>query len=1009
MSLVSTAMGERLDPEAVRQTMTRFFDLVRGVVERHGGMVEKYIGDAVMAVFGLPMLHEDDALRAVRAAAEIRDRVSQGAPSGDFQVRIGVNTGEVVAGDPASGQRLVTGDAVNTAARLEQAASTGEILLGAATHHLVRASVSVAEVAPIDAKGKAEPVRAWRLLSVELHGEVAPRRLDAPLVGRERELTRLQRSFGDAVADGRCGLFTLLGPAGVGKSRLVHEFVAGIADRATVIRGRCLPYGEGITFWPIGEIVRAAAGIDETDEREAAIGKIAALLEDEAEAGRIGDLVAAAIGLRDGDADRDQVFWAIRRLFESLAGHRPLVAVIDDLQWAEPTLMDLVEHIADWSRGAPILLLVIARPDLLDVRPGWGGGKIDATTVLLEPLSDDDARVLTERLLAGSLHAGLVARVTDAAEGNPLFVEQIVAMLAEREAQPGDAIEIPPTIQALLAARLDRVPAGERRLAERASVVGRVFDRVAVAELSPAEERAGVTEGLRDLIRRELIRPDPASRLPDDTFRFRHLLIRDAAYDGLSKRDRAELHARFADWLEETAGDRLVESEEIIGYHFEQAHQYRLEIGAEPGSIDGLATRAAVHLLRAGRRAFERDDLRAAVSLYERARALSRPDDPAVVAELPLLGIGRAAIGDMEGAVAIHRDAQALGRTIGDRSAELRGRILEVDVLRQTTSLGHAEARSVMASIIPEAIAIGDHFAAARALSATADMDIDDGLMASALDASIRGLEQARAAGHRRETARQIHGIIIALVAGPTPIDEALVRCNALVRDAALDPIFEALVRCAQAEALARSGDALGARGLIAAAQAAVEQFGFAIPIGIVAYELVVVAHVLGDPLMAERAARSNLDAMDRAEADHEIGLGLALLAEALWAQGRQAEARSLADQASESGCQLGAMGRAAFHRSLARIVAADGEAEGAESHLAEAEALLAPSDALGEKGELAFAGAQVAAVTGRIELARERAAEAETLFERKGDVSSGRRVGAFRAQHAIPAAAPSR
>ncbi len=999
----STALGERLDPEAVRQTMTDFFELVRGVVERHGGMVEKYIGDAAMAVFGLPTLHEDDALRAVRAGAEVRERLATSGLAGTIAVRIGIETGDVIAGDPTSGQRLVTGDAVNTAARLEQAAAVGEILVGPGTRQLVRASVTAEAIDPIHAKGKALPVPAWRVSEVEAHGELAPRRLDAPLVGRTRELGRLRRSFEDAVAERRCGLFTLLGAAGVGKSRLVHELVALVRDEATVLRGRCLPYGEGITFWPIGEIVRSAAGIDEADTRDVAIAKLRGLVQGEPDAERIGDLVAIAVGLQDSEADRDQLFWAIRRLFEWLARERPLVVVIDDLHWAEPTFLDLVEQVADWSRGAPILLLVIARPELLDVRPGWGGGKLDAATVLLEPLASDDARALTEQLLAGSFRPDLLARVTDAAEGNPLFIEQIVAMLAEKDGPISDAFEIPPTIQALLATRLDGLPVGERRLAERASVVGRVFERVAVGELSSTEERPGVSDGLRGLVRRELIRPDPMSRAPDDVFRFRHLLIRDAAYEGLSKRDRADLHARFAAWLEATAGDRVQESEEIIGYHLEQAVAYLREIGADQTSIEHLAGRASLFLLRSGRRAFERNDIGAAVNLYDRARSMADPRDALLVAEMPHIGIAHGLSGDFEGALASHAVAQQVARATSDRTTELRSLVLETDLKRQMGRLDRATARAVMETAIPEAIELGDHFAAARALSALSDGEADDGFMERALEASQQGLEQAKAGGFRRESLRQLHGVISALVFGPRPIPEVLERCRSIVTEAGIDPTFEAICRSVLALALAQVGDVDAAREHAAQAEITVADLGYTIPILIVNYATSEVFRVLGDLPSRERAVIAQVDATGRGTANPiERAVAAALLAEVRAVQGRLEEARVLVDTALGSELEGGgALYVALVHRGVARGLAAAGEFERAEAHLAIGDAVLRPTDDLYDRAEFALAGAEVAAA-GHLEVAAVRAAEAAALFAAKGDMSSGLRVQTFREQYGL-------
>ena len=570
----STALGERLDPEQLRGVMAEYFAVARAAIERHGGTVEKFIGDAVMAVFGVPTVREDDALRAVRAALELRDAAA-------LDLRIGVNSGEVVTG---SGETLVTGDAVNVAARLEQAAGPGEVLLGDSTYQLVRHAVDAELMPPIEAKGKSESVTAYRLRSLT-GGAAYERRTDAPLVGRERE----QRLLGDAWdrcrSENACVQFTVLGSAGVGKSRLAAEFLSGVDAR--VISGRCLSYGEGITYWPVVEAVKQLLG-DEPPPNAA---------------------IASLLG--EGDAAAEDIAFAVRRLLETSARSRPLVVVFDDLQWAEPTFLDLIEHLTDWSRDAPLLVLCLARPELLDVRSGWGGGKLNATTVLLEPLTEGETDELIERLLGSAeLESGLHERIRKAAEGNPLFVEQMLAMAQD---SPGADVSVPPTIQALLAARLDQLPSGERLALERGAVEGQVFHRGAVEALAPDEP--SIPARLMGLVRKELLRPATATMPEDDAFRFRHLLIRDAAYDALPKMTRAELHERFALWLEEQ-GAGLVELDEILGYHLEQAAHYRAELGGELGD---LASRAGTHLTDAGRRAVLRGDVAAGRRLLSRA------------------------------------------------------------------------------------------------------------------------------------------------------------------------------------------------------------------------------------------------------------------------------------------------------------------------------------------------------------------------------------------------------
>jgi class 3 adenylate cyclase/tetratricopeptide (TPR) repeat protein len=565
----STELGESTDPEALRELLARYFDRMKGIVESHGGTVEKFIGDAVMAVFGVPLVHEDDALRACRAAVEMRDAL----PELGIRGRIGVNTGEVVTGTE---ERLATGDAVNVAARFEQAAQPGEVLIGEGTHALVRDTVEVELVEPLELKGKAERVPAFRLVSV----------LDAPershasrFVGRERELAEIATAWEHAQAQSSCELVTVVGDAGVGKSRMVAEALAAI--QARVVRGRCLPYGEGITYWPVVEVLKQLAAVPSDPAAATAIQSL------------LGESAVATSG--------DEIAWAVRKLLEEQA---PLVVVFDDIQWGDDTFLNLVESTALLSAGARLLLVCMARPELLERRPSW------PAALRLEPLPAEQAQELIGDQVSGELRE----RIARAAGGNPLFISEILAMAAE------DAeVEVPPTLKALLAARLDQLDEAERKVLERGAVEGEIFHRGAVQALAP--EEAQVTTRLAGLVRRELIRPDRTQLAGDDGYRFRHLLIRDTAYHALPKAARADLHARFADWLDQH-GQTLVELDEIVGYHLEQATRYLTELGRPDPA---LSERAAARLAAAGRRAKDRLDSRAALPLLTRAVELLRP------------------------------------------------------------------------------------------------------------------------------------------------------------------------------------------------------------------------------------------------------------------------------------------------------------------------------------------------------------------------------------------------
>jgi class 3 adenylate cyclase/tetratricopeptide (TPR) repeat protein len=664
----STARAERLDPEATRAVMARYFDTARAAIERHGGTVEKFIGDAVMAAFGIPQLHEDDALRAVRAAIELRDSV-------ELDVRIGVNTGQVVTG---TGDTLVTGDAVNIAARLEQAATPGDVLVGGATYRLVRDAVEAELLPPLEAKGKSEPLTAYRLVAIT--GDVARvRRLDAPLVGRARESRMLADAWDRVRSERTCALFTILGPAGVGKSRLARDFVDD-AD-ARVVSGRCLSYGEGITYWPAVEIVKQLLRDDAVEDPG----------------------VAALLGV--GQGTTEEIAFGVRRLMERAAEERPLVAVLEDLHWAEPGFLDLVEHVADWSRDAPILLLCLARPELLEHRSGWGGGKLNSATVRLEPLGPGESDELIDGLLDGNeLDAELRSRIRDAGGGNPLFVEEMLAMVREH----GPDLSIPLTIQTLLAARIDQLPQFEREALERGAVEGQVFHRGAVQALAP--EDPALATHLVELVRKELVRP-AASLLPgDDAFRFRHLLIRDAAYEALSKATRAELHERFSNWIAERGTD-LVELDEILGYHLEQAARYRAELGAPSPDV---AVRAATHLAAAGTRAVERSDFHAAANLHERATSLLERDDPLRARLLPPLAEAVYGIGEYARSLAVMEEAIELGQRLGERSSVARARLFSAYVRVHMGQASHSDVLHELDEIIPD-LPPGDHDLLARA------------------------------------------------------------------------------------------------------------------------------------------------------------------------------------------------------------------------------------------------------------------------------------------------------
>ncbi len=767
----STALGERLDAETLRRVMRRYFDAMQTTLERHGGTVEKFIGDAVVAVFGVPAVHEDDALRAVRAACEMRealDRVNHELAS-DYGVRIatrtGVNTGEVIVGDATASQNLATGDAVNTAARLEQAAGEGEVLVGDATYRLVRDAVVAEAAAPIEAKGKSRPLSAWRVFGVRPDVPAFARPIRTPFVGREPELQELHRAFESAVSESSCSLATIVGPPGIGKSRLAREALLSFEREARVLVGRCVAYGDGITYLPLADVVREVAGPDP------ACG-LAELLAD-VERGHVATrLILGAVGANDEPGSPEETAWAFRRLFEALAASRPLVVAVDDIHWAEPALLDLLEYVLGFSGGAPILLLCLARPDVFDVRPSWAAPRPNTSLLRLAPLSSAESGELVEALVADApVGPALRDRIVLAADGNPLFVEQMLAMLADDSDLAEEAV--PASIHALLAARIDRLEPGERAVLQRASVEGRLFHRAAVAELLP-DGGHGLGGTLLALTRKELLRPDRSLYEGDDGFRFSHVLVRDVAYGSMPKELRADLHTRLASWLETRESAQLTGQDEIVGYHLEQAYLNRVDLGRLGDDARSVALRGGTLLGRAGRRALDRDEFAAAATLLERACRLLAIEPAERTAFLTDLGRALRGTGALEAADSVLVEAIAEAGARGDEPTELRA-AMERAHLTFMRALSDPEANRRVAQRaidVFERLASEADLADAWQLMGLAELEARN--RGAQLLALQRGREHAIASGDVRRQIEAWNEVGGAMIFGRTPVREAL-------------------------------------------------------------------------------------------------------------------------------------------------------------------------------------------------------------------------------------------
>ena len=768
----STSLGESVDPEAVRRAMGRYFDAARSALEGHGGTIEKYIGDAVMAVFGIPRVHEDDAFRAVKAAVEVRDRVTAlGGQLADelghrLEIRIGVNTGDVIAGDSTAGYAFVTGDAVNVAARLEQAAAPGEILLGARTYELVRQVVS-AERGDLTLRGKSSPVPAWRLVGIGIEEPDRLGPVGSPLVARREELGVLHAVLERAIASRSCQVITVIGEPGIGKSRLARELVESTGDRCRIVTGQCLSYGEGITYWPLAEIVRQLTSGDSPLE---------AVLAGAPDTALIAARIRGALGIEASPGPAEETAWAFRLLFERVARQRPLIVMIDDLHWAEPTLVDLLEYVIGFASDAPLLILCLARPEFLEQRPSWAdrdGGAL----LKLEPLGERDAAMLVDGLASGTGLSGADRdRLVSVAEGNPLFLEQIVAHRLEHR---GEEVVVPPSVEALLSARIDLLNADERAVIVRASVEGRDFHRGAVVELLGADAAAAIDSSLDSLVRKGLIEPR-RPELPDEVgYRFGHQLIRDAAYAAAPKELRADLHRRYADWLERRVGDGGTEYEEIIGYHLEQAYRYLLEL-RQPDAE--LGYRAGERLGRAGERALARGDASAARNLLERATELGGDHAPPVVWHA--LGVARLQGGDFALADEALLTAAARADDLGDERAAARVALERAGLAIWTGGMDpdglQAAAERAIATLEP----LQDELGLAKAWLTLVQVHNGRLEIAKWERAATRALGHARLASSPADEAQAIMWRCAAMLLGVTPIGEAIAVCNQILTEA---------------------------------------------------------------------------------------------------------------------------------------------------------------------------------------------------------------------------------
>jgi class 3 adenylate cyclase/tetratricopeptide (TPR) repeat protein len=762
-----TPRSERSDPEDVRAMLSSYFNRLRKAIERFGGTVEKFIGDAVVAVFGAPTAHEDDAERGLRCAFDMLraiDDLNEASPGLDLAVRIGIATGEalVVSGSAAAVEGIVTGDVVNTAARLQEVAPIGGVIVAEATHRATKHLADYEELEPVLVKGKADALRIWRPTGLRSrYGTDVDRDVQTPFIGREDELEVVKRAFHRALRESSVQLVTIMGEPGIGKSRLVREFFAHIDALPELFfwrHGRCLPYGEGITYWPISQVVKAHAGILDSDPPDAAAAKLDSALDATLAASGERDWIKARLGPLVGVApdgpvssDRSETHASWRAFFEAVASVRPLILVLEDLHWGDAPMLEFVEYLVGWSSDVPMLVLCTARPELFERRPGWGGGQRNSTTISLAPLSREETARLVS-LLVSDLILPLESQATllERSGGNPLYAEEFARMV--REGVLPQEFAFPDSVHALIAARLDALPPTVKALLQDASVIGRVFWAGALRSMSDLDEQA-VQDGLHELTRRELVRPVRASSVQDEAeFGFWHMLIRDVAYGGIPRSARAGKHRSVAEWIERLIGGHQPEQAELLAYHYERALE-QTEASSVREEIPELRQRFLRSLLLAGEAAMSLEIGRAA-DYYRRALDLLPHEHPDRANVLASAALAAARSGQFDVAEREYEEAIALASAAGAAQEAGDAMVGLAGVLwhRGETT----RERDVLAGGIRLLEAAGPSRQLARAYTEEALMSASSGRLAQAVTWSNKAQEMADLLGLPEQRARAL-------------------------------------------------------------------------------------------------------------------------------------------------------------------------------------------------------------------------------------------------------------
>ncbi|MEO5844728.1 MAG: AAA family ATPase, partial [Caldimonas sp.] len=959
----------------------------------------------IMAVFGLPLPHEDDALRAVRAAAGMQAALR--GVNEDLLCRYGVvlanrtgvNTGEVVANDdPTADQKLATGDAVNVTARLEQAAPENEIYLGETTYRLVRDAVEVESVEPLELKGKSERVAAFRLVSaIGLDGYV--RRHDSAIVGRDDELAAIDQALSEVKETRGVRMITIVGDAGIGKSRLAQEVIARAGAKAAVVRGRCLTYGDGITFWPLREMCGEAAEIRFDDKPEEGHAKLATLVGDQ----HVADRLAAAIGLSHAAFPLHEIYWGARKFFESLTTEGPLIVLADDIHWAESAFLDLLVNVLDTSEGAPILLLCTSRHDLLEKRPEWGE-RASAIRLVLRPLTDAAAAKVALNLLgATGLPSDVVARIVEAAEGNPLYVEQMLSMLVDSGAlrqedgrwirgESYGEITIPPTIKALIEGRLGQLRREERAAIEPASVIGLQFAAPAVVSLAPEAVRPGMEGHLLTLTRKQLVH-SIASMDSDSLYRFHHHLVRDTVYGGLLKRARATLHVDFVRWADNVNAERgrALEFEAILGYHLEQSHKYLGELG--PLDEKGLAigADAARRLASAGRRAFASGDTKAAGNLFRRAVALLPADDPRRLPLLPELGEVLLELGQFADARTVVDEPLERAKSAGNKRVEASALLVRMLVRLHSGESGSWSdaALELTTTIIPLLEQQEAHGELGKAWRLVAMVHQIAGRFGEAGETIAKVIKHARLAGDERLVARSALGMTVNALCGPTPAVDAISQCEALIASGLADRQVQNLIICKIAQLHAMVGDYETARRNARSARSVLHDLGEGVRAAASSFDLGLVEMLAGDPAAAERELRPACETLQELGETYFLSSMMITLARAVLEQGRDEEALAMTATAEKSAADDDLEAQSEWRGVRALILARRGELGEAEMLARAALDLALQTEIPGLRATALSDLATVLSQAGRAADARRAIEDAIAIYTAKGNLSS--------------------